>query len=253
MAYGRIGVIGAMDSELAALIAALTQPAQETVQGLVFRTGRLGAREVVLVRCGIGKVSAARCTQVLIDRFAPGAVINTGIAGGLASGLAVGDIVVADGLVQHDFDAAPIGFVRGCVCMGDPGAPTVFAPDAVLSALLAQTAGNAIGAQRVHRGLVATGDQFISGAAAKAAIRRAFPAAMAAEMEGGAVARREHERRAVCRGACDLGSGRRHGRRVVRAVRAARGRCVGRGRFAGARAAGLKAREAAKGSPIRRC
>lgn len=248
MAYGRIGVIGAMDSELAALIAALTQPAQETVQGLVFRTGRLGAREVVLVRCGIGKVSAARCTQVLIDRFAPGAVINTGIAGGLASGLAVGDIVVADGLVQHDFDAAPIGFVRGCVCMGDPGAPTVFAPDAVLSALLAQTAGNAIGAQRVHRGLVATGDQFISGAAAKAAIRRAFPAAMAAEMEGG-----EHERRAVCRGACDLGSGRRHGRRVVRAVRAARGRCVGRGRFAGARAAGLKAREAAKGSPIRRC
>ena len=187
MAYGRIGVIGAMDSELAALIAALTQPAQETVQGLGFRTGRLGAREVVLVRCGIGKVSAARCTQVLIDRFAPGAVINTGIAGGLASGLAVGDIVVADGLVQHDFDAAPIGFVRGCVCMGDPGAPTVFAPDAVLSALLAQTAGNAIGAQRVHRGLVATGDQFISGAAAKAA-RRAFPAAMAAEMEGGAVA-----------------------------------------------------------------
>ena len=212
MSYGRIGVIGAMDSELAALIAALAQPAQETVQGLIFHTGRLGAREVVLVRCGIGKVSAARCTQVLIDRFAPDAVINTGIAGGLASGLAVGDIVVADGLVQHDFDAAPIGFVRGCVCMGDPGAPTVFAPDAVLSALLARagrtalgaprvhpgggggggggarTAGNAIGAQRVHRGRVATGDQFISGAAAKAAIRRAFPAAMAAEMEGGAVA-----------------------------------------------------------------
>lgn len=213
MSYGRIGVIGAMDSELAALIAALAQPAQEPVQGLIFHTGRLGAREVVLVRCGIGKVSAARCTQVLIDRFAPGAVINTGIAGGLAGGLAVGDIVVADGLVQHDFDAAPIGFVRGCVCMGDPGAPTVFAPDAALSALLAQTAGNAIGAQRVHRGLIATGDQFISGAAAKAAIRRAFPAAMAAEMEGG-----EHERRAVCRGARDLRSRRRHGRCIVRAV-----------------------------------
>ena len=56
MSYGRIGVIGAMDSELAALIAALVQPAQETVQGLIFHTGRLGAREVVLVRCGIGKV-----------------------------------------------------------------------------------------------------------------------------------------------------------------------------------------------------
>ena len=60
--------------------------------------------------------------------------------------------------------------------------------ETVLSALLAQTAGNTIGAQQVHRGLIATGDQFISGAAAKAAIRRAFPAAMAAEMEGGAVA-----------------------------------------------------------------
>ena len=87
MSYGRIGVIGAMDSELAALIAALAQPARETVQGLAFHTGRLGAREVVLVRCGIGKVSAARCTQVLIDRFAPAAVINTGIAGGLGAGL----------------------------------------------------------------------------------------------------------------------------------------------------------------------
>lgn len=72
--------------------------------------------------------------------------------------------------------------------MGDPGAPTVFTPDEPLSALLARTAGDAAGAQRVHRGLIATGDQFISGAAAKAAIRRAFPSAMAAEMEGGAVA-----------------------------------------------------------------
>ena len=182
-----IGIIGAMDSELETLLAAMTEKKQETLQGLVFHTGRLGAREVVLVRCGIGKVSAARCTQVLIDRFAPGAVINTGIAGGLASGLAVGDIVVADGLVQHDFDAAPIGFVRGCVCMGDPGAPTVFAPDAVLSALLARTAGNAIGAQRVHRGLIATGDQFISGAEHKSALYSEFRA-MAAEMEGGAIA-----------------------------------------------------------------
>lgn len=188
MSYGRIGVIGAMDSELAALIAALAQPARETVQGLTFHTGLLSGRPVVLVRCGIGKVSAARCTQVLIDRFAPAAVINTGIAGGLGAGLAVGDIVVADGLVQHDFDAAPIGFVRGCLCMGDPGAPTVFTPDEPLSALLARTAGEAAGAQRVHRGLIATGDRFISGAAEKAAIRSAFPSAMAAEMEGGAVA-----------------------------------------------------------------
>ena len=67
MSYGRIGVIGAMDSELAALIAALAQPAQETVQGLIFDTGRLGAREVVLVRCGIGKVSGAIIGVLLVQ------------------------------------------------------------------------------------------------------------------------------------------------------------------------------------------
>ena len=216
MSYGRIGVIGAMDSELAALIAALAQPAQETVQGLIFHTGRLGAREVVLVRCGIGKVSAARCTQVLIDRFAPGAVINTGIAGGLAGGLAVGDIVVADGLVQHDFDAAPIGFVRGCVCMGDPGAPTVFAPDAALSALLAQTAGNTIGAQQVLRGDRQQSHRFRGG-------EGGHPPRVPGRHGGGDGGRRsraggDHERRAVCRGARDLRSRRRHGRCIVRAV-----------------------------------
>ena len=104
MAYGRIGVIGAMDSELAALIAALTQPAQETVQGLVFRTGRLGAREVVLVRCGIGKVSAARCTQVLIDRFAPGAVAQAASMSGVPFAVVRAISDLADGTAAASFE-----------------------------------------------------------------------------------------------------------------------------------------------------
>lgn len=216
MSYGRIGVIGAMDSELAALIAALAQPARETVQGLTFHTGLLSGRPVVLVRCGIGKVSAARCTQVLIDRFAPAAVINTGIAGGLGAGLAVGDIVVADGLVQHDFDAAPIGFVRGCLCMGDPGAPTVFAPDEPLSALLARTAGDAAGAQRVHRGADRHGRPVHLGRGGKGRHPQRVPV-RDGRRDGGRRGRAggEHERCAVCRGARDLRPCRRHGGGIV--------------------------------------
>ena len=160
MAYGRIGVIGAMDSELAALIAALTQPAQETVQGLVFRTGRLGAREVVLVRCGIGKVSAARCTQVLIDRFAPGAVINTGIAGAVHHDLKVLDVVISRELCYHDFNAR---FLRDYPpYIDDHGSSCCFV------------------------GKIATGDQFIESADVKNKIVEEHHP-MCVEMEGAAI------------------------------------------------------------------
>lgn len=162
----------------------------------------------------------------------------------------MGDIVVADGLVQHDFDAAPIGFVRGCLCMGDPGAPTVFTPDEPLSALLARTAGDAAGAQRVHRGLIATGDRFISGAAEKAAIRSAFPSAMAAEMEGGAVAQAASMSGvpfAVVRAISDLADGTAAASFEQFEQHAAD--ISAPGGDAGARAAGLKACSTQKGSP----
>ena len=101
-----IGIIGAMDSELETLLAAMTEKKQETLYGLTFTTGTLDGCAVVLVKAGIGKVNAARCTQLLIDRFSPSAIVNTGIAGGLAPGLSVGDVVVAAGVLQHDFNAA---------------------------------------------------------------------------------------------------------------------------------------------------
>ena len=122
------GIIGAMPSEVEVLKQQMEDLNEVKVGRLLFWEGILCGQEAVVCCCGIGKVNAAITTQMMIDRFEVERIINTGIAGGLASGLAVGDIVVADGLVQHDFDAAPIGFVRGCVCMGDPGAPTVFAP-----------------------------------------------------------------------------------------------------------------------------
>mgnify|MGYP004533542781 CR=1 FL=1 len=184
---GTIGIIAAMPSELAQLLEQAQDVRTEEYHGLAFRTGTLCKWPVVLLRCGVGKVNAARGAQMLIDRFSPAAIINTGIAGGLAPGLAVGDAVVAAELVQHDFDTTPFGDARGFIYGEDSSRPTVFRADAALVRVLTQAAGAVLGAARVHTGLIATGDQFISGAAKKAGLRAAFGAS-AAEMEGGAIA-----------------------------------------------------------------
>ena len=183
-----VGIIAAMDSELAGLVSALEHPRQQALWGLTFYTGLLSGRQVVLVKCGVGKVNAARTAQVLIDAFAPSALINTGIAGGVAPGLSVGDAVVADGLVQHDFDVTAFGHAKGYLCTGgDSSKPTVFVPEQKVQDSLFQAACALLGEGHVHRGTVATGDQFISGRESKAAIWEQFHAS-AAEMEGGAIA-----------------------------------------------------------------
>ena len=179
MSYDRIGVIGAMDSELAALIAALTQPAQETVQGLVFHTGRLGAREVVLVRCGIGKVSAARCTQVLIDRFAPGAVINTGIAGAVHHDLKVLDVVISRELCYHDFNAR---FLRDY----PPYIDGIHASELMVESAVEAFQQIDHGSSCCFVGKIATGDQFIESADVKNKIVEEHHP-MCVEMEGAAI------------------------------------------------------------------
>ena len=183
-----IGIIGAMDSELSLLLASMQRQRREELYGITFHTGILYDRQIVLVKAGIGKVNAARCTQLMIDRYHPAAIINTGIAGGLAPMLQVGDIVVADGLVQHDFDVTAFGHVKGYLCTGeDDRVPTVFHTDRRISDALAKTAQVVICKEKVHTGLIATGDQFISGRDSRAAIYETFHA-LAAEMEGGAVA-----------------------------------------------------------------
>lgn len=186
--YTTIGIIGAMDSELSLLLASVKQHQQEDIYGLTFHTGILSGRQIVLVKAGIGKVNAARCTQLLIDHYHPNAIINTGIAGGLAPGLCVGDIVVADGLLQHDFDVTAFGHARGYLCTGgDDSVPTIFHTDKRLSDALAEAARVVLCKEKVHTGLIATGDQFISGRESKAVIYDVFHAS-AAEMEGGAIA-----------------------------------------------------------------
>ena len=104
-----LGIIGAMDEEVAKIKEEMTEVSVTTVAGMDFYRGRIGGREAVVVRSGIGKVNAGICTQILADRFAVSAVINTGIAGSLRAEINIGDIVLSTDAVQHDMDASGFG------------------------------------------------------------------------------------------------------------------------------------------------
>ena len=182
------GVIGAMESEVAQLRAALKMPEARTVAGLTFYAGTLGENRVVLVRSGVGKVNAARCAQILIDLYEPDYLVNTGIAGGVGAGLAVADVVIGTELVQHDFDAVNFGYARGNICEPEHrGTPTVFRSDETLIAAFRAAAESLIDAKRVKTGRIATGDLFVASAETKRDIADTF-GAIAAEMEGCAIA-----------------------------------------------------------------
>ena len=182
------GVIGAMESEVAQLRDALCNREATELFGLTFFSGVLGKNRVVLVRSGIGKVNAARCAQILIDKFAPDYVINTGVAGGIGENLNVSDIVIGAELVQHDFDVSPLGYVRGNLCEADHrDTPTVFHSDAGLTRAFREAAAAVTDPSRVKIGRIATGDLFVASAEAKREIAETF-GAIAAEMEGGAIA-----------------------------------------------------------------
>lgn len=177
-----IGIIGAMESETAALIAAMENKTSETVSGIAYVSGRLEGRDAVVATCGIGKVFAAICAQTMILRYAPSLLINTGVAGTLTPALSIGDVAVADRLVQHDMDTSPLGDPVGLVSginkiyfEADPAACRA------LSDCVRAEGG------RTVTGTVASGDQFIAAPAAKELIRDRF-AAVACEMEGAAIA-----------------------------------------------------------------
>jgi len=205
-----IGIMAAMPEELHALLAAMPDEAMVTRAGRQFWVGHLHGREVVAVLSRIGKVAAATTTTLLLSEFKVGRVLFTGVAGGLGAGVRVGDVVVADALVQHDMDASPI-FPRfelpglGCSALHPPEAFTqqvlatvqhVLSPgELAAGGALADVHLDALGLgqPRVHRGLIISGDQFIHSAQACAGLRQALPAALAVEMEGAAVAQVCHD------------------------------------------------------------
>ena len=179
-----IGILTAMESEIEAIKEQESIERIENIAGMDFCVGTLCGKNVTVVQCGMGKVNAAIATQTLISNFNVEAVINVGCAGCIAEGLDIGDFVVADGVVQHDFDVCFGGFKYGEV----PYTGKVeFPADKEISDLASKVIEKFLPHRKLRRGLICTGDQFISTAEQKKQIFSHFPEALCAEMEGGAV------------------------------------------------------------------
>ena len=185
-----IGIIGAMEEEVILLRSFMEEPQKETVGKFEFTSGKLDGRDVVLLRCGIGKVQAAAGCTVLIDRFRPKLVFNTGVAGGLDKSLSFGDVIIADGLLYHDVDVTAFKYAPGQI----PGQPQIFAVpgEHILSA---EKAVDELKAEKVlpgnlnHlRGLIGSGDVFVCNPAHIENLKKLFPKLAAVEMEGAAIA-----------------------------------------------------------------
>ncbi|QYY25422.1 5'-methylthioadenosine/adenosylhomocysteine nucleosidase [Diaphorobacter sp. MNS-0] len=196
-------ILSALPEEQGGLMHALQQPEQLQHAGRIFWRGHLHGQPVVLALSGIGKVAAATTAAALAERFGVARMVFTGVAGGVGEGVQVGDVVVAQDYLQHDFDASPI-FPRWEV----PGYGRARMDcDAALNALLLEAARayladagahfvtdlpNAARAPQVHHGLMASGDRFVSTAQESSALRAALLASdhdvLAVEMEGAAVA-----------------------------------------------------------------
>ena len=111
----KIGIIGAMETEVAALKEAMETARTEVIADMTFHEGLLCGQEAVVVQCGVGKVNAGICTQTLIREFGATHIINTGVAGSLNNQIDIGDFVICVDAVQHDFDVSALGFARGDV------------------------------------------------------------------------------------------------------------------------------------------
>jgi adenosylhomocysteine nucleosidase len=176
-----LGVMGAMKEEVAALKAALNDRSSDIALGYKVFKGYLNDVPLLLVQAGVGKVNAAMATIALANAGAS-RIVFTGMAGGLGPEVRIGDVVVATGCVQHDFDLFGLdGTPAGLI----PGEPERWVADEALSGMLAHAATE-LGV-RVHHGVVASGDQFIADHERSRMIYEQF-GALACEMEGAAVA-----------------------------------------------------------------
>ncbi|MGI4982539.1 MAG: 5'-methylthioadenosine/adenosylhomocysteine nucleosidase [Janthinobacterium lividum] len=193
-----LGILAALPEEIAGLVEQLSAPRVARWGQRDFHGGLLHGRPCVVALSRIGKVAAAASAATLIHRFDVSAIVFSGVAGGIAPGVRVGDVVVADTLLQHDLDASPL-FPRFEVPLLGRAR---FDTDPALSGRLARAADGFLphapmredGAPpRLHRGMIASGDRFVSGDAGRAALRGALPGLLAVDMESAAVAQVCHE------------------------------------------------------------
>lgn len=178
----KIGIIGAMPQEIEILHNLMIEPKVIELAGCKIFEGRINNTQIVLLQSGIGKVSAAVGTTLLLQMTCPDMIINTGSAGGLDPSLNVGDILISTEVRHHDVDVSAFGYEIGQL----PANPAAYLPNEQLVELAkkeTQKAGfNAIS------GLICSGDAFINGAEKIADIRQNFPNVVAVEMEAAAIA-----------------------------------------------------------------
>jgi len=184
----KIGIIGAMEQEVAVLRDKIDGLITETFAGLEFYLGTIAGVEVVVSKSGIGKVAASVSTTLLIEKFSPDCVINTGSAGGFDPVLNVGDVVIGTEVRHHDVDLTVFGYEMGqCAQM-----PAAYLPHPELARVATLAAASVGEGVQVAQGLIATGDSFMADPAKVEYARSNFPTMQACEMEAAAIAQTCH-------------------------------------------------------------
>lgn len=180
----KIGIIGAMESEVSTLKESMKADRVITKAGMNFYEGMLEGTPAVVVQSGIGKVNAAMCVQILADLFEVTHVMNTGVAGSLNADLDIGEILVSEKAIQHDMDATIFGYALGQI----PGFESrEFIADTAMADAAIAACKRVNPDVKVVKGCVVSGDQFISSAKVKEHLISEFHGDCA-EMEGASIA-----------------------------------------------------------------
>lgn len=177
-----VGIIVALKIEAESFIEKLTDVTSQKISGILFTKGKLSGTDVVVCVCGVGKVFAGACAEIMVLRYSPDYIINTGVGGTLTDKLDIGDVAIGTSAVQHDMDTTPIGEPRGYI---DIIKGVYLKCDERIVSLI-EKACIAEGI-RCEKGTIATGDQFIHCEEQKNAIKANFDGCICCEMEGAAI------------------------------------------------------------------
>ena len=180
----KIGIIGAMELEVAELKSKTDVKNVVEKAGMKFHEGILNGKDVVIVQCGIGKVNAGMCVQILADLFNVDAVINTGVAGSLRAEINIGDIVVSTDACEHDMDVTALGYEPGIIPQMET---SFFKADRTLAQQAKAVCAEVNPEIDVYEGRVVSGDRFVSDGDTKDRLITLFNASCT-EMEGAAIA-----------------------------------------------------------------
>ena len=179
-----IAIIGAMDEEISKLLSDMMLDSTSTYAKITFYKGRLYGCDCVICKSGVGKVNAALCTQTLIDNYNPNYIINTGVAGAIDDSLDIGDIVISTCVLEHDVDVTALGYKKSEI---PDMTNSRFEANQGIVDLAYNISVGIMDAAKVTRGLIVTGDQFISSTEDKKRLQDEFDP-LCTEMEGGAIA-----------------------------------------------------------------